>query len=63
MTLNEWVKQGNPMLSSYTAAWACQVARISINALRQMTLTEIFKIPMAGEVAKREVDRWARGAA
>ena len=58
MTLQEWVNEGNPMLSQMTAAWACQVAKIRGKDLRQMDLEDIYQIPMAGEVARREHLRW-----
>lgn len=58
MTLAQYVKNGNPMLSNYTEAWACRIARINRKTLLAMQLDDIFKIPMAGEVAKREFDRW-----
>lgn len=58
MTLDDWVDFGNPMLSSYTAAWCCQVMCINEKQLRRMHLPDIWAIPGAGEVAKREYDRW-----
>lgn len=58
MTLQDWVDAGNPMLSSYTAAWCCQVAGINEKQLRRMHLPDIWVIRDAGEVAKREYDRW-----
>jgi hypothetical protein len=58
MTLQEYVNQGNPMLSNHTSAWCCQVAKIREKDLRQMQLEDIYLIPQAGEVAKREVLRW-----
>lgn len=58
MTLQEWVDQGNPMLSNYTAAWCCKAAKIREKDLRTMELEDIYQIPMAGEVARREHLRW-----
>lgn len=60
MKLSEWVKKGNPMLSNYTARWCCQVARITEKQLREMQLCDIWSIPAAGEVAKREYLRWIK---
>ncbi len=58
MILQEWVDQSNPMLSNHTAAWCCQVAKIRERDLKAMELENIYSIPMAGEVAKREILRW-----
>jgi hypothetical protein len=58
MTLQEWVAQGNPMLSGHTATWYCQMAKIRDKDLRQIVLEDIFLIPRSGEVARREILRW-----
>jgi len=58
MTLQEWVNKGNPMLSNFTTAWACQIKKIREKDLQAMELEEIYQIPQAGEVAKREILRW-----
>lgn len=58
MTLQEWVDNGSAMLSNYTSAWCCQIARISERQLRALPLHDVYAIPMAGELAKREHDRW-----
>ena len=58
MTLQQYINQGNPMLSNYTSRWCCRERQIREKDLRAMELEEIYQIPMAGEVAKREVLRW-----
>lgn len=58
MKLSAWVKAGNPMLSNYTTAWACKTLNCREKDLRNMELEDIYRIPGAGEVAKREHLRW-----
>lgn len=58
MTLEAWVKKGNPMLSNYTSALCCRELGINERQLRKMELSEIYNIPGWGVVAKREHERW-----
>ena len=60
MTLNQWVKNGCPMLSDYAAGWCCQILGVPVKHLREMELDRIYSIPQAGEVAKREHDSWSK---
>lgn len=60
ITLEQWVKDGNNMLSNYTTRWACVTLNISEKQLRALSLDEIFSIPMVGEVAKREILRFLK---
>lgn len=59
MTLKEWVRAGGNMLSDYTRAYCCNILQIPTKKLREMPLEDIFRIPGAGEVAKREILRFA----
>ena len=62
MTLNQWVKNGCPMLSDYAAGWCCKILGVPVKHLREMELDRIYSIPQAGEVAKREHDSWSKNA-
>ena len=57
MKLKDFVKMGYPMLSNYTSLWCCQVSRINTKMLLEIPLRDICNIPMAGEVASREIER------
>jgi hypothetical protein len=60
MTLNNWVKNGNPMLSNWCAAWCCQEIGCNEKQLRDMHIHDIYALaPVAGKAAKREIDRWS----
>jgi len=60
MTLDQWIKKGGCMLSNYTEAYCCYVKKIAPEVLRGMDLRDIFAIPGAGNVARREIHEFAR---
>ena len=60
MTLNNWVKNRNPMLSNWCSALCCQEIGCNEKQLRGMHIHDIYALaPLAGKVAKRELDRWS----
>ena len=57
-TLGQWVAAGEAMLSNYTSVWLCSLLRCNERELRTLRLADIFAVPLAGMVAKRELSRW-----
>ena len=60
MTLENWLKGGGCMLSGWTEATCCKYANVNGDQLRQMELHNIYQIPNAGEIAEREITRFAK---
>lgn len=58
MTLNEWVKNGNSMLSTMCSALCCLEIECNEKQLREMQIHDIYELaPLGGRLAKREIDR------